>query len=73
MNDQPDPRVDGDLRAPLRNPATDNAPGGRVPPAEMDETTGLPAVRTWRGVYTIVLGFFVLWVGLLTWLTFAYS
>jgi hypothetical protein len=39
----------------------------------MDETTGLPGLRSWRAVYTVVLGFFVLWVGLLTWLTIAYS
>jgi hypothetical protein len=29
------------------------------------EAPGLPALRTWRGVYWFVLGSFVLWVGLL--------
>jgi hypothetical protein len=43
------------------------------PPLQVDESTGLPGLRTWRGVYTVVLGLFVLWVGLLTWLTLAYS
>ena len=42
-----------------------------APPA--DEATGLPGVRSWRTVYWIVGGIFVLWVGLLTWLTAAYS
>jgi hypothetical protein len=30
-----------------------------------DESTGLPLLRTWRGVYGFVIGAFVLWVGLL--------
>ena len=38
-----------------------------------DEATGLPRIREWRTVYGIVFGLFVLWVSLLTWLTFAYS
>ncbi len=29
------------------------------------EATGLPGVRTWKGVYWVVAGSFVLWVGLL--------
>jgi len=29
-------------------------------PAAEDETTGLPGLRTWRGVYLFVLGCFVL-------------
>lgn len=37
-----------------------------------DEATGLPGVRSWRAVYWIVFGIFVLWVGLLTWFTAAY-
>ncbi len=56
---------------PSERPATDNAPGGRVPPS--DEATGLPGVRSWRSVYLLVLGIFVLWVGLLTVLTKLYS
>ncbi|HET7536332.1 MAG TPA: hypothetical protein VFJ90_07755 [Candidatus Didemnitutus sp.] len=38
-----------------------------------NDSTGLPGVRTWRAVYWLVLGTFVLWVGLLTWLTEHYS
>jgi hypothetical protein len=37
------------------------------------EATGLPGIRRWRTVYWIVFGVFVLWVGLLTWLTRSYS
>jgi hypothetical protein len=29
------------------------------------EAPGLPALRTWRGVYGLVLGSFLVWVGLL--------
>ena len=39
----------------------------------IDEATGLPGIRNWRTVYWIVFSIFVLWVGLLTWLTAAYS
>ncbi len=42
-------------------------------PEPLDEATGLPGVRSWRTVYWIVGGIFVLWVSLLTWLTAAYS
>jgi hypothetical protein len=43
-------------------------------PAPDDETTtGLPGVRTWRGVYWCVLGVFALWVTLLTVLTEKFS
>jgi hypothetical protein len=41
--------------------------------AELDEATGLPGIRSWRTVYWIVFGIFVLWVGLLAWFTAAYS
>ncbi|MEI6105887.1 MAG: hypothetical protein WCR49_02635 [Opitutae bacterium] len=40
---------------------------------ESTEATGLPGIRRWRTVYWIVFGIFVLWVGLLTWLTRSYS
>jgi hypothetical protein len=30
-----------------------------------DDATGLPWPRTWRGVYLLVLGCFVMWVVLL--------
>lgn len=32
---------------------------------ETDEHTGLPGLRTWRSVYAVVFGIFVLWVVLL--------
>ena len=38
-----------------------------------DESTGLPGIRSWRTVYVVVFGIFLLWVGLLTWLTEAYG
>ncbi len=43
------------------------------PPPADDESTGLPGLRSWRGVYVFVLGVFVLWVVLLTVLTEKYS
>lgn len=39
----------------------------------IDESTGLPRIRRWRTVYLIVFAVFLLWVGLLTWLTVRYS
>jgi hypothetical protein len=46
--------------------ATQNVP--------LDErTTGLPLLRSWRGVYWFVLAIFVTWVVLLTALSRAYS
>ena len=44
-----------------------------APPTDPDAATGLPGLRSWRRVYLAVGGIFVLWVGLLTWLTAAYS
>ncbi len=38
-----------------------------------DETTGLPWPRSWRGVYTVVMLVFVVWVGLLALLTRMFS
>ncbi len=35
-------------------------------PDSHEESTGLPWVRSWRGVYAIVVGSFVLWVVMLT-------
>ena len=43
-----------------------------TPPPD-DEITGLPGLRSWRTVYTVVFGVFLLWIGLLTWLTETYS
>ena len=40
---------------------------------ENDEATGLPGISRWRTVYWVVFGIFVLWVSLLTWLTWSYS
>ena len=36
-------------------------------------TTGLPGMRTWRAVYFVVFGTFVLWIVLLTMLTRFFS
>ena len=44
-----------------------------APPDNRDELTGLPWLRTWRGVYLFVFGCFVLWVLLLLALTVSYS
>ena len=38
-----------------------------------DATTGLPGLRTWRGVYFAVGGVLVAWVALLTALTRLFS
>jgi hypothetical protein len=35
-------------------------------PEPEDEATGLRGLRTWRGVYVVVLCVFLAWVGLLT-------
>ena len=46
----------------------------RPEPNELpDEATGLPGVRSWRAVYLIVFGTFLLWVMLLTALTRVFS
>jgi hypothetical protein len=37
------------------------------------EKTGLPVFRTWKGVYLLVVGSFVLWVALLIVLTKMFS
>ena len=42
----------------------------KAPPAE---DTGLPGLRTWRGVYAAVLVVFAAWVALLAALTGAFS
>ncbi len=41
-------------------------------PEPDDETPNLPGLRTWPAVYAAVLGVFVLWVGLLAWLSAAF-
>jgi hypothetical protein len=43
------------------------------PPESSDDNTGLPGLRTWRGVYLFVLGVFVAYVVLLTVLTRAFQ
>ena len=47
--------------------------GQDLPPAALDELTGLPGLRAWRHVYLFVFGCFVLWVLLLLGLTVFYS
>lgn len=44
-------------------PAPDETPNAA------DRRTGLPGLRTWPAVYWFVLGVFVIWVALLSWLT----
>jgi hypothetical protein len=51
----------------------DNATNSKAPPDDRDEATGLPGLRTWRGVYLFVFGCFILWVLLLLALTVSYS
>jgi hypothetical protein len=41
--------------------------------APPDTATGLPRIGSWRTVYAIVLGIFLVWVALLTWLTQSYQ
>lgn len=38
-----------------------------------DEATGVPYLRSWRGIYFVVFGSFLLWVGLLALLTRMFS
>ena len=42
-------------------------------PKPTDDGTGLPGLRTWRAVYTVVLLSFAMWVVLLIALTRAFS
>lgn len=51
----------------------DNAGSMELPPERRDELTGLPWLRTWRGVYVFVFGCFVLWLLLLLALTMSCS
>lgn len=44
-----------------------------APAAAQDETTGLPGLRSWRGVYWVVFGCFLLWVFLLALLAKAFA
>ncbi|MSU70008.1 MAG: hypothetical protein EXS39_04380 [Opitutaceae bacterium] len=52
-----------------------HSPSRHLAPAasDHDELTGLPWLRTWRGVYLAVFGIFLLWIGLLTALTRMFS
>jgi hypothetical protein len=52
------------MNSPGGPPQPDPAPTP-PPDAAEAETTGLPGLRTWRAVYFVVLGSFVLWVVLL--------
>lgn len=44
-----------------------------TPDAPDNESTGLPWPHTWRGVYVMVFGSFLLWVALLFVLTRIFS
>jgi len=51
------------------NPPDERPAGGTGPATSDDDLTGLPGLRSWRGVYVFVFGCFILWVVLLTLLT----
>ncbi len=51
--------------------ASEKNSGGRETGPD-EETTGLPGLRTWRAVYCVVLGSFLLWVALLFALSWIY-
>lgn len=55
------------------NSSKGNPESAGSPTRENEELTGLPRLRTWRGVYLFVFGCFVLWVLLLLALTIIYS
>ena len=52
------------MKKPSDHSLAENAP---------DESTGLPGIVKWRTVYWIVGAIFLLWIGLLTWLTQYYA
>jgi hypothetical protein len=54
-------------------PSEGNIAPAETPPDGKDELTGLPGLRTWRGVYIFVFGCFILWVALLLALTVIFS
>jgi hypothetical protein len=54
------------------NEAATDDPASESNRARPDEGTGLPWPHSWRGVYLLVFGCFVLWVTLLYALTVAY-
>jgi hypothetical protein len=56
----------------MKSSADNVAPAETSSEAE-DNSTGLPWPHTWRGVYLLVLGSFILWVGLLIALTRYFS
>ena len=43
-----------------------NPPTATSSDPEEAQTTGFRALRTWRGIYLLVLGIFIVWVTLLT-------
>jgi len=56
----------------MKSPEDYNAPA-KMSAAGKDELTGLPGLRTWRGVYIFVVGCFILWVAILFALTVGFS
>lgn len=42
-------------------------------PQDVESGTGLPGFRSWRAVYLAVAITFVVWLGILTWLTGHYT
>ena len=56
----------------MRSPKDNTARAGTSPEIK-DEATGLPLLRSWKGVYFFVFGSFLLWVALLLALTRFFS
>ncbi len=54
-------------------PSEGNTESVESPSGDNEESTGLPGLRSWRGVYVFVFGCFVLWVVLLLALAVLYS
>jgi hypothetical protein len=50
-----------------------NPPPAVETPVPESEDTGIPGIRTWRGLYVFVFGSFVLWVVMLFALTMIFS
>ena len=69
MNEIPDHEDEAKEFRPSVSAST--AAQGRVPVS--DHETSLPGLRSWRGVYIFVFSIFLLWLGLLTWLTEYYT
>jgi hypothetical protein len=50
-----------------------NPPSAVEAPVPESKDTGIPGIRTWRNLYVLVFGSFVLWVAMLFALTMIFS